>query len=386
MGEDGPHQGHLANRRGRSALRPPRPWARTTRTEVTSPMGEDNPLRGHLADGRGPTSCPDTMHPRLSSLPTATATRPSEPRLFGRCRNQRHKPCSREEKHLGRQAWPRGSQTKTPLLTPHHDALVISLTVANCLVKRILVDNGSSGNIIFQAAYKDLGLEEGVLTRRITPLIVPTATATRPSEPRLFGRCRNQRHKPCSREEKHLGRQAWPRGSQTKTPLLTPHHDALVISLTVANCLVKRILVDNGSSGNIIFQAAYKDLGLEEGVLTRRITPLIGFSGEVKQTVGESKPPARHTEEPVVEEIDEVPLTERDQTRHLQIGSKLTKGLRRRLIDFLRSNSVSGIEFLQTQVKTPASGSPLERTPVPRIPARRSPGSPLWSFQGSVSG
>ena len=61
--------------------------------------------------------------------------------------------------------------------------------------------------------------------------------------------------------------------------VLTPHHDALVISLTVANCLVKRILVDNGSSGNIIFQAAYKDLRMEESTQTRRITPLIGFSG-----------------------------------------------------------------------------------------------------------
>ena len=69
--------------------------------------------------------------------------------------------------------------------------------------------------------------------------------------------------------------------------VLTPHHDALVISLIVANCLVKRILVDNGSSGNIIFQAAYNDLGLGENALTRRITPLIGFSGEVKQTIGE---------------------------------------------------------------------------------------------------
>ncbi|KAF3558405.1 hypothetical protein F2Q69_00012948 [Brassica cretica] len=68
---------------------------------------------------------------------------------------------------------------------------------------------------------------------------------------------------------------------------LTPHHDALVISLTIAKCLVKRILVDNGSSSNIIFQAAYKDLGLEEAALTRRVTPLIGFSGEVKQTAGE---------------------------------------------------------------------------------------------------
>ena len=69
--------------------------------------------------------------------------------------------------------------------------------------------------------------------------------------------------------------------------VLTPHHDALVISHIVANCLVKRILVDNGSSANIIFQAAYQDLGLEESALTRRITPLIGFSGEVKQTAGE---------------------------------------------------------------------------------------------------
>ncbi|XP_048623808.1 uncharacterized protein LOC125592590 [Brassica napus] len=69
--------------------------------------------------------------------------------------------------------------------------------------------------------------------------------------------------------------------------VLTPHHDALVISLTLANCLVKRILVDNRSSGNIIFQAAYMDLGLEKGALTWRVTPLIGFSGEVKQTAWE---------------------------------------------------------------------------------------------------
>ncbi|KAF3529112.1 hypothetical protein DY000_02040767 [Brassica cretica] len=32
------------------------------------------------------------------------------------------------------------------------------------------------------------------------------------------------------------------------------------------------------------------------------------------------------------------------------------------------------------------SGSPLEGTPVPRIPARRNPGSLLWSFPGPVPG
>uniref|UniRef100_A0A0D3BFG3 Retrotransposon gag domain-containing protein n=1 Tax=Brassica oleracea var. oleracea TaxID=109376 RepID=A0A0D3BFG3_BRAOL len=69
--------------------------------------------------------------------------------------------------------------------------------------------------------------------------------------------------------------------------ILAPHHDALVVSLTVANCLVKRILIDNGSSSNIIFLTAYQDLGLEENTLTRKVTPLIGFSGEVKQTAVE---------------------------------------------------------------------------------------------------
>ena len=37
--------------------------------------------------------------------------------------------------------------------------------------------------------------------------------------------------------------------------------------------------------------------------------------------------------------MDDVPLIEGDQTRHLKIGSKLTEGLRIRLVDFLRSNS-----------------------------------------------
>lgn len=46
-------------------------------------------------------------------------------------------------------------------------------------------------------------------------------------------------------------------------------------------------MVDNGSSGNIIFQTVYRDLGLDEHALTWRVVSLIGFSGEVKQTIGE---------------------------------------------------------------------------------------------------
>ena len=45
--------------------------------------------------------------------------------------------------------------------------------------------------------------------------------------------------------------------------------------------------MDSGSSSNIIFQAAYQSLGLEEKALIRKATPLVGFSGEIKQATGE---------------------------------------------------------------------------------------------------
>ncbi|KAF3501899.1 hypothetical protein F2Q69_00041866 [Brassica cretica] len=67
MGEDDPRRGHLSHGRGQPAPRSPSPWARAARAEVTSPMGEGGQRRGHLAHGRGPASCPETVHPRLSS-------------------------------------------------------------------------------------------------------------------------------------------------------------------------------------------------------------------------------------------------------------------------------------------------------------------------------
>ncbi|KAH0867363.1 hypothetical protein HID58_074385, partial [Brassica napus] len=94
LGEDDPHRCHLVHRRGRPtprhlahgrgrpAQRSPRPWERTTRTKVTSPMGEDDPRRDYLAHGQGPTTCPKTVHPRLSHLahgrgrPTPRSPRP----------------------------------------------------------------------------------------------------------------------------------------------------------------------------------------------------------------------------------------------------------------------------------------------------------------------
>ncbi|KAL5549568.1 hypothetical protein UlMin_004799 [Ulmus minor] len=51
--------------------------------------------------------------------------------------------------------------------------------------------------------------------------------------------------------------------------LVNPHHDALVISLLIANCRIKRILVDNGSSTNVIFLSALKEMNIDEAHIHR---------------------------------------------------------------------------------------------------------------------
>ncbi|XP_010445888.1 PREDICTED: uncharacterized protein LOC104728627 [Camelina sativa] len=74
--------------------------------------------------------------------------------------------------------------------------------------------------------------------------------------------------------------------AMSESSVSTPHHDALVIQLTVTNFLMKRILINNGSSTNILYMQAYKELGLDEEGLRRKSIQLVGFSGEVKQSVG----------------------------------------------------------------------------------------------------
>ena len=59
-----------------------------------------------------------------------------------------------------------------------------------------------------------------------------------------------------------------------------PHNDPLVIMLTIEGFNTKRILVDNGSSVDIIYLPAFQQLKLNPGRLRPFDSPLVSFSGD----------------------------------------------------------------------------------------------------------
>ena len=58
------------------------------------------------------------------------------------------------------------------------------------------------------------------------------------------------------------------------------HNDAVVVSSTIAKYDVKRILVDNGSSTNVLFYAVFSRMDLSRYRLHEVSSPLIGFTGD----------------------------------------------------------------------------------------------------------
>ena len=65
-----------------------------------------------------------------------------------------------------------------------------------------------------------------------------------------------------------------------------PHDDPLVIREVVANKTNHLVLVDNGSSADIIFASAFDKMGIEREKLEPVNTHLRGFSGEKVLSLG----------------------------------------------------------------------------------------------------
>ncbi|XP_043725980.1 uncharacterized protein LOC122672585 [Telopea speciosissima] len=69
----------------------------------------------------------------------------------------------------------------------------------------------------------------------------------------------------------------------------SPHDDALVIKMVIANCMIGRILVDNGSSADILYYDAFEKMLLKPEMLKRVESPLYGFNGAPVQVEGSIK-------------------------------------------------------------------------------------------------
>ncbi|XP_074298828.1 uncharacterized protein LOC141629778 [Silene latifolia] len=55
----------------------------------------------------------------------------------------------------------------------------------------------------------------------------------------------------------------------------------------MANCTVRKVLVDTGSSVNLIMLKTIENMGFSEKNLQKKTIPLVGFSGETANSLGE---------------------------------------------------------------------------------------------------
>jgi hypothetical protein len=65
-----------------------------------------------------------------------------------------------------------------------------------------------------------------------------------------------------------------------------PHDDALVITINIAGFTTRRVMVDNGSSADILYLPAYQQMRLDKDKLRPMDAPLVGFTGDKVCPIG----------------------------------------------------------------------------------------------------
>ncbi|CAL2277513.1 unnamed protein product [Prunus armeniaca] len=65
-----------------------------------------------------------------------------------------------------------------------------------------------------------------------------------------------------------------------------PHSDPMINKADIANFDIGQILIDTGSSVNVLFADAFKILIIKHQYLNKDITPLLCFSGDVVEPIG----------------------------------------------------------------------------------------------------
>ncbi|KAL2248675.1 UNVERIFIED_CONTAM: hypothetical protein Sindi_2341200 [Sesamum indicum] len=75
-------------------------------------------------------------------------------------------------------------------------------------------------------------------------------------------------------------------------------NDLMVVKLDIANFTVHKVLIDSGSSADIIFKSVLDKMGLENARLEPVKTPLVGFGGSEVASLGTIELPVSMGEEP----------------------------------------------------------------------------------------
>ncbi|KAI3744474.1 hypothetical protein L1987_57555 [Smallanthus sonchifolius] len=109
-----------------------------------------------------------------------------------------------------------------------------------------------------------------------------------------------------------------------KDDVQDPHHDGLVITLYIANHFIRRILIDGGSSVNIIQLDVLKRMGIPDYEIIS------------KSSVLQLKKQARNVLETKEEDVKEIYLNAKDPDVKVLVGTNIPKDIEQDLIELLK--------------------------------------------------
>ncbi|XP_065630029.1 uncharacterized protein LOC136067729 [Quercus suber] len=88
-------------------------------------------------------------------------------------------------------------------------------------------------------------------------------------------------------------RQALSFSDEDKAGTVQPHDDALVVTLRIGGCDVRRVMADQGSCVEIMYPDLYKELHLKPKNLIAYDSPLVSFNGNVFIPKGQIRLPVQ---------------------------------------------------------------------------------------------
>lgn len=90
-------------------------------------------------------------------------------------------------------------------------------------------------------------------------------------------------------EDEQLSQEPITFTSQDAHGIQHPHNDTLVVELVMEDFDVKRVLIDTGSSVNLMFLKTLTKMGISERTIKPKIQTLTRYDGEAEMSIGEIK-------------------------------------------------------------------------------------------------